>query len=381
MQLSPGRLALTLLASGALLVATTQPATAIVGGAPDGDEHPYVGQLLFFVPDAVDSRFDEPGGWFNCTGTLIDEDTVVTAGHCTYATGTDGKSPADLYGGNDVWFSVEEEPDYSILPLSSTFAPDRNGDRYDGLVDGARRQQDVAPDEVDVHPPRVRRRGVPPPRRRGAGAQRADRRRLRRASTARCRRSTTSTPYYSKGAKQRGLFESVGYGLEDSGPKTSFGGDTRRKADRRLMSFKGAYGYKDISVEFSHSGRGTTGGTCFGDSGGPTFDISTPALDEQNLIVAVTSFGLNYNCNASGSYRLDQPDDIAFLADPAGAATDARHASKTQSPSIQVDRTRAAPISDGVANGSRSRTTRSATAPTSMRPASSRWFTHADPLV
>jgi secreted trypsin-like serine protease len=85
------------------------------------------------------------------------------------------------------------------------------------------------------------------------------------------------------------------------------------------VSFKGAYGYRDIAVVFSHAGRGTTGGTCFGDSGGPTFDISTPALADENIIVAVTSFGLNYNCNASGSYRIDQPEDLAFLADPAGA--------------------------------------------------------------
>ena len=127
--------------------------------------------------------------------------------------------------------------------------------------------------------------------------------------------------YYSGKAKQRALFESVGYGLEDSGPKFGLGGDTRRKADRQLVSFKGAYGYKDISVMFAHAGGSTTGGTCFGDSGGPTIDITSAAIAEQNLIVAVTSFGLNQNCNASGSYRLDQPDDLAFLADPAGAYT------------------------------------------------------------
>ena len=45
--------------------------------------------------------------------------------------------------------------------------------------------------------------------------------------------------YYSKAAKQRGLFESVGYGLEGSSPKSSFGGDTRRKADRRLVELQG----------------------------------------------------------------------------------------------------------------------------------------------
>ena len=316
MPLSPGRLALTILASGALLLSTTQPATAIVGGAPDDGEHPYVGQLLFFVPDAVDSRFDDPGGWFSCTGTLIDADTVVTAGHCTYATGTDGAAPDnDLYGGNDVWFSVEEEPDFSLLPASSTFVPDRNADRYAAwsaaldasptwhqtestfthpeYVDAAFLLHDVAVLELS-EPIVLDEYGTLP-------------------------KVDYLDTYYSKGAKQRGLFESVGYGLEGSTPKTSFGGDTRRKADRRLTSFKGAHGYKNIAVVFSHSGRGTTGGTCFGDSGGPTFDISTPALDEQNVIVAVTSFGLNYNCNASGSYRIDQPDDVAFLADPAGA--------------------------------------------------------------
>jgi hypothetical protein len=316
MPLSPGRLALTLLASSALLVATTQPATAIVGGAPDAGEHPYVGQILFFVPDADDSRFDDPGGWFNCTGTLIDRDTVVTAGHCTYAVGTDGRAPEDpLHGGNDAWFSVEEEPDYDILPPSSTFVPDRNADRYQAwstALDASStwhqtRSTFTHPDYVDaaflLHDVAVIELSEPVDLDEYGTLPAVD----------------YLDTYYSKAAKQRGLFESVGYGLEDSSPKTSFGGDTRRKADRRLVSFKGAYGYKDISVQFSHAGRGTTGGTCFGDSGGPTFDISTPALTEQNLIVAVTSFGLNDNCNASGSYRLDQPDDLDFLADPAGA--------------------------------------------------------------
>jgi len=73
-------------------------------------------------------------------------------------------------------------------------------------------------------------------------------------------------------------------------------------------------------VVFSHAQGGkATGGTCFGDSGGPTFDISTPAIAERNLFVAVTSFAMNENCTAGGTYRIDQPDDLAFLADPGGA--------------------------------------------------------------
>ena len=301
----------------ALLLVPATPASAIVGGAPDEEEHPYVGQLLFYVPDAIDPRFDDPGGWFNCTGTLIDADTVVTAGHCTYAVGVDGDAPANpLFGGTDVWFSVSEAPDYSVIPPSSTFVPDGNDERYEtwsALLDVSDEWAEA--ESTYTHPEYVDEVFL-----------------LHDVGVVELSEPIVLPEYgilpeagyldqYAGSAKQQALFESVGYGLEDSGPKFSLGGDTRRKADRRLVSFRGAYGYRDIAVKFSHAGRSTTGGTCFGDSGGPTFDISTPEIEEQNIIVAVTSFGLNYNCNASGSYRIDQPDDLAFLADPAGAYT------------------------------------------------------------
>ena len=58
------------------------------------------------------------------------------------------------------------------------------------------------------------------------------------------------------------------------------------------------------------SNNTATGGTCFGDSGGPTFDNTN-----SNLVVAVTSFGISPNCTGTGgAYRLDQPDDQVFLA-------------------------------------------------------------------
>lgn len=303
---------LVAIVSGIALVAPTVPAQAIIGGAPDAGEHPYVGQLLFYVPDAVDSRFDDPGGWFNCTGTLIDADTVVTAGHCTYGVGLEGEVPADaLHGGSDVWFSVSEAPDYSILPPSSTFVPDRNQDRYDAwsaALDGSSSWAEAEmtfthPEYVDaaflLHDLGVVELSEP----------------IQLSKYGALPEEDYLDKYYSTKAKQRGLFESVGYGLEDSGPKFGLGGDTRKKVDRKLVSFKGAYGLKNIAVKFSHN----NGGTCFGDSGGPTFDITTSAIASRNIITAVTSFGNNYNCNASGSYRIDQPDDLEFLADPAGA--------------------------------------------------------------
>jgi hypothetical protein len=54
-----------------IALTAVSPAGAITGGQPDGDRHPYSALLLV------------PGVTF-CSGTLIDEDVVLTAGHCTY---------------------------------------------------------------------------------------------------------------------------------------------------------------------------------------------------------------------------------------------------------------------------------------------------------
>ncbi len=54
------------------------------------------------------------------------------------------------------------------------------------------------------------------------------------------------------------------------------------------------------------------GGTCNGDSGGPVFHGGYSS----NLIVAVTSFGLNVLCRGTDfSYRVDQADVLAWLAE------------------------------------------------------------------
>jgi hypothetical protein len=50
---------------------------------------------------AIEPRFNDPGGWFTCTGTLLSPTVVVTAGHCTFGTGTDGEPTSGGSGGND----------------------------------------------------------------------------------------------------------------------------------------------------------------------------------------------------------------------------------------------------------------------------------------
>jgi hypothetical protein len=82
------------------------PASAITNGQPDDGEHPYVGESIFFDADYVDSRFDDPGGWFSCSATMLSSTVIVTAGHCAFGVGEDGESTTtgdgDGSGGNDI---------------------------------------------------------------------------------------------------------------------------------------------------------------------------------------------------------------------------------------------------------------------------------------
>ncbi len=131
------RIRIAALAALLAVALVAAPATAITkGGVDDAGEHPQVGQLLFYVPDAPSGIYDDPGGWYSCSGTLVDATHVVTAGHCTFAVGLDGESTTsedDRYtaadgngsGGNDVWFTTNED-DSHFDGFPPTF--DENGD-------------------------------------------------------------------------------------------------------------------------------------------------------------------------------------------------------------------------------------------------------------
>jgi hypothetical protein len=298
---------LMLAAATMLLILPAAPAQAIVNGVPDEREHPFVGQLFFYVPDANDSRFDDPGAWYSCSGTLVNPTTVVTAGHCTFGVGLKGESTTENggsgSGGNDVWINFEEEPNFSFLPPSSTFVPHRNGDRYDtwsGLLDSSEEWHRAT---ASSHPEYADRSFY-----------------MYDAGVLVLDEPVYMDEYgelpeqgmldaYAKGPKQ--LFTAVGYGLEGARPWGAFGGDTRRKADMMLIGIRGVYGLPDgVAAKFSsNNGKPHQGGTCFGDSGGPIF------LKGTNIIVAVTSFGMDPNCaSGGGGYRLDQADDLEWFA-------------------------------------------------------------------
>ncbi len=67
----------------------------------------------------------------------------------------------------------------------------------------------------------------------------------------------------------------------------------------------------NLQTQGNGDGRG---GTCSGDSGGPVF-LGGP---DSNLIVAVTSFGLNALCRGTDfSYRVDRAEVLDWINNPA----------------------------------------------------------------
>ena len=300
------RIALVLAAMAAAFLVLAIPAGAITNGQPDGGEHPYVGELIFFDADAIDPRFDDPGAWFSCSATMLSSTVIVTAGHCTYGVGLDGESTTtgdgDGSGGNDIWFDFSEEAHFDGFPASSDYDRDENDQRYEDRAAFLNASPfwhrgtsfphpDFDPNQFFLH---------------DVGVVVLDEPIVMDTYGA-----IPEAGYLDQYQGQpKHLFEVVGYGLTKSGPFTAEGGDTRLKGDVKLNSLNGSP--KDTFVLLSNNpGKPHKGGTCFGDSGGPTFDDTN-----SNLVVAVTSFGFSSTCaGVGGAYRLDQPDDLEFLAE------------------------------------------------------------------
>jgi hypothetical protein len=279
---------------------------AITNGQPDNGEHPYVGNLLFYVPDAIDPRFTDPGSWFGCSGTLVSPTVVVTAGHCSYGIGLNGAATTASggKGGNDVWINVSEKTDLTGFPASADYIPDRNEQRYidraaylNGQAAWVRGKAYPHPEYVDaaffLHDVGVvvldKPINLP-----GYGALPAA--------------GYLDQFFATRRNEQR--FTVVGYGFTRSRPTGTEGGDERLKATSMLINLHALGVPPGYFVLLSNNnGNAHQGGTCFGDSGGPVL------VGRTNLIVGVNSFVLNNNCTGTdGAYRIDQEDDLDFIA-------------------------------------------------------------------
>ena len=215
----------------------------ILYGQPDGNAHPYVGFLIFFV--------DGEPAWL-CTGSALDENTVLTAGHCTS-------------GATSARFYQTEKP---FDGLGSILTRGIVGTPITYPTFGA-----SFPDRTDI--------GVVQLTGGLATAPFAELPEL------------NSLDLLSK----HQLFDIVGYGVEDVRPIEVFNGE-RKNAQVKLVNAKSGYsGGFNLHVS-SNNGKPHRGGLCFGDSGGPVLD--------GNVIYGVNSFVINSNCAGSGySYRVD----------------------------------------------------------------------------
>jgi hypothetical protein len=120
----------------------------------------------------------------------------------------------------------------------------------------------------------------------------------------------------SKSDKRKVILTSVGYGVNDMYPE-QISLRTRYQAQSFLINLINATtdGWNIMASnnpgQWVGSEEYTTGGTCFGDSGGPVFLGGS----ESDLIVGITSFGNSACAGADYSYRVDIQDSRDFLVD------------------------------------------------------------------
>src|SRR5205809_6215266 len=101
------------------------------------------------------------------------------------------------------------------------------------------------------------------------------------------------------------VFTAVGYGLQRINPVFVEAERVRMFANPHLVQINTGY---TGAFSLLLSNNASTGGTCFGDSGGPNF------LGSSSVVAAVISFGPNGNCVGTGGvFRMDRQNVLDFV--------------------------------------------------------------------
>ena len=257
------------------LLISVAPAGAITDGQLDGNGHPAVVLLLM-----------EIGGQpaFRCSATLLSPTVVLTAGHCT------NDFPGPPYSGMRVFTESDVQ---SGIGITNNY-PFAGPNSVEAVSFAAHPLYETAPFFVhDVGVVILQAPGVVLPQSQYGVLPAANQ--LDSFSTRRGLQNTT--------------FTSVGYGLQASFPDAASWKDqaarVRMVAHPKLNQIDNGY-VGDFSLLLSNNHH--TGGTCFGDSGGPNF------LGNSNVIAGVTSFGKNGNCAGTGGvFRMDRQNVLNFV--------------------------------------------------------------------
>jgi hypothetical protein len=264
-------------------LATVGPAHAITGNYVEDFEHPFVGLVVFY----------DAAGEFShrCSGSLLTPTVVLTAGHCT-----EGATAARVYfqqdaGANyDPVTEVDPVSGYPEICAAGTLGVScaTSVALYNfGYPAGFPNTKDAGLIILD-QPITVNEYGVLA----NAGS-------LDKLATRRGTQETT--------------FTASGYGLTKSSPVRVTSFRERLMAEARLTNLRSAL-TDGFNLQTNGNGNGR-GGTCSGDSGGPVFYGGYTS----NIIVAVTSFGLNAYCRGVDfAYRTDTDAVIAWIRSVVG---------------------------------------------------------------
>ncbi len=268
---------LVLLVLAVVFAVGVVPALAVTDGTLDGSGHPAVVLLLMEVNG-------KPA--FRCSGTLLSPTVLLTAGHCAGAPGE--FSGMRVFTESDVQAGIGTTNNY----------PNSGPNSVEAIAWASHPLYTSAQFFLhDVGIVVLQAPGVVLP---------AD-----QYGTLPTVNQLDSLK--TKRGQQDKTFTAVGYGLQQSFPDAAswktVASRTRYVANPYLVQINGGI-VGDFSLLLSNNAH--SGGTCFGDSGGPNFLGSGDS--ETKIVAGVTSFGLNGNCAGTGGvFRIDRQDVLDFI--------------------------------------------------------------------
>jgi hypothetical protein len=245
------------------------PSSAITGNFVPDFEHEYVGLIVFY---------DESGEFVHrCSGSLISPTVFLTAGHCV----TIDDETGELAASARIYFEQDAGADYD--PVTDT--PASSGYPYTG---GVTASTFYAFDYQGITVPAMNN---------DVGLVILDEPYVLESYGSLAAPGTLEL--YGTGPDARVTVSGYGVTYVNGNPAATISYRSRLMADTWIIGTGGVA--NGINVQLSSApGRGG-GGTCFGDSGGPTLLYGT------DTIVAVTSFGMSRNvCGGTEfNFRVD----------------------------------------------------------------------------